>query len=193
MVLVTVIMKLLVLVCLISCSLAAKVCLPYDTVVEWTFTDNSTVTFTYTITKDTWDNYQWGGIGFKYLDDGPQMYGADIHFLEYGKLTEDRYAHFNGKPLLDTVYDAHEDNFDRTLSEITLTYTWSKPVDSQDGVYDKVYTKDSALIFMWARGTISGAHGSDPDKHSDENVGSFEIVFSEDYTRDCSESFLQRN
>lgn len=178
-------MKFIVLSCLILVSLAGEACLPKGWVLKWVFPDEETIEFSLEIDADTWDNYGWVGIGFKYPDDASAMIGADINNFILNELPTDRYAVINGLPSLDIDIGGTNDISDASLDG--YTYTWKRPVNSGDE-FDKVYIKNDPMRVLWACGQVDGVVQK---KHDGDDRDTLDIVLSDDFEISCDEAFIQ--
>lgn len=184
-------MKFIVLAFLITVCLSGRVCLKKGWVLEWSYSDGVNIDFVLTLTEDTWNSYGWVGIGFQYVDEENEgMENADINNFILGSNPTDNFADESGLPPPDTDFGATDNILNPVLDQANYRYTWSRPIDSQDGKYDKIYTKDSELIILWACGQMSSGTQI---KHLTSNRDKFTITLSEDANIDCTDSFLQIN
>lgn len=176
-------MKYAFLLCLLGIALSGRICLEKDWTLEWSFPDEENINFKLILDQETLDLFGWVGIGFKFPDEGSGMAGADINNFILANLPTDRYADSDSLPDLDEDLGGSNHIIDPVWDAATLTYSWSRPVNSGD-IYDKEYIKDAEYKLLWAAGMMIGETQM---KHFSDDRAMEDIILSDDFEDGCEE------
>lgn len=150
---------------------------------NWTFTDDSTVEFTFKFNAKEAADYGWWGFGLKEDDQGFDMSGSDLFIIRKdGGTLEDYYASDNELPPLDTSASGTNNLSLISHSEDTEYYTtvFSRKLSTGDP-NDIVLRKGARYIVLYAYGEV--LEGVLQEEDSDHNGGE-RLVLQEDYDDD---------
>ena len=119
------------------------------------------------------------------------MIAADVNFFHINEIPTDRYTERLGEPEYDICFGALDNIINATVDASTYSYTWTRPIDANDGIYDQVYTKGKDIQLLWACGQCDDEGNA--MLHEKEDRGKFNITLSDEFEYECSTNFLQFN
>ncbi|OMJ83793.1 hypothetical protein SteCoe_15202 [Stentor coeruleus] len=169
---------------LVICLSDGVVHLPNSVKLTWEFLNEERVRFTYSLPGDIFEDFDWGGIGFKEVTDIGGMGGADIVNFIFEDPAADCYAFESGAPDYDVEIGGTKDLLNPFVFVLPdgVKSQWERKLKTDD-IYDKQFVKGETYRLLWAFGKKNNLTGEQL-QHADDTRGTLDIIFTDDFYND---------
>lgn len=156
--------------------------LGFDLVLSWTFPDDLSVEFEYSMPLHYRQVFGWAGVAMQDARDAKNNFKGDyyIAFMTDGLMT-DRYAERNGYSLTDVeqggTYDLVASSYE---TEDRFVIVFKRLLETAD-IFDIKLTKDRPILIKYALGPVIDGY---IEQHSMRFMGYEYIVLSQNYEDD---------